>query len=515
MLVRMSGDIFVADAKFSERDPLKEAGFEWRPDHKCWATRNPLIASRLRPYADSEAKTKIDRSLITVKPWTGRLPHPHHLTPRPFQLKAAEFALSRNYSYIAADPGLGKTIIEAIIINALMHQKGWSPVVIVNQPGLCLNTEAELDKWCFAAATIKVFNPIKPMVFSDILTPVLIVPDTRLEDKTLQSYIEQLTALGSATLFVDEAQRFNNEESKRSQALFRLAQNFDKIIFMSGTPIRNDRPIELWPILSRFAGESIRFRTKGQYGTRYCNLRFDQWGHADYSGCDNFEELVDSIKKKFMLRLKKADVLPELPPKTEEIVFLSDGETPIEITEYEKKHLKALSPTDCMRPKITTSPHISTYRRLLGRAKVPAALKYIREVLKEGDEALLIFTEHKETAQALLEALYEDYNPFLVTGDTPAKLKQHSVEMFQRHAELRVFIGNTQACGLGFTLTKATRVIHVEPSWVPADSDQASDRAHRIGQTEPVFVQYLVFRNSLDRAVIETAIRKREEINKL
>lgn len=514
MLVRMSGDVFVADAKFSEKDLLKEAGFEWRPDHKRWATRNPLIASRLRPYADSEAKTKIDRSLITVRPWTGRLPHPHHLTPRPFQLKAAEFALSRNYSYIAADPGLGKTIIEALIINTIVQNKGWSPVVVINQPGLCLNTEAELDKWCFAAASIKLFDPVKPITFSDILTPVLIVPDTRLEDKTLQSYIERLTALGSATLFVDEAQRFNNGESKRTRALFKIAENFDKIVFMSGTPMRN-RPIELFPIVSRFAGEAIQFRNFHQYGHRYCDGKVDRFGHTDYSGASNTEELYARIKEKFMLRLRKKDVLPELPPKTEEIVFLSDGETPTAVTDYERKHLKALSPTDCMRPKITRSPHVSTYRRLLGRAKLPAALKYIRSVLKEGDEALLIFTEHKETAQALFEELYDDYNPFLVTGDTPAKRKQQSVEMFQKITKARVFIGNTQACGLGFTLTKATRVLHVEASWVPADSDQASDRAHRIGQTEPVFVQYLVFRNSLDRAVIETAIRKREEINKL
>jgi SNF2 family DNA or RNA helicase len=71
-------------------------------------------------------------------------------------------------------------------------------------------------------------------------------------------------------------------------------------------------------------------------------------------------------------------------------------------------------------------------------------------------------------------------------------------------------IGNYKAMGVGFTLTRATRVIFVEYSWNPAENEQAADRAHRIGQTETVFVQYMVYKDSVDKKVIERILKKRE-----
>lgn len=511
MKLTFSGSHFIAQGSFADKDRLKFLGFEWRPDFKAWVTENPKVAARLRDCADSEAKTKIEQSLIELSPWTGCIPYPKGLTPKPFQLKAAKWALERNRSYLALEQGLGKGIVEVLIMNAMKKH----PVVILNQPGLCLNTEAEIQKWC-------TWKDVSPVVYGrddncKQPTEVLIVPDSLIGDPLgahdkLRQTIHRMTAMGGATLFIDEAQRFNNANSQRSKALYQLAEQFDKVVFMSGTPMRNDRPIELYGILSRFAGETIGFMNESQYSFKYCAAYFDNFGRLKADGCSNEDELFSKVKEKFMHRVMKRDVLPELPPKTEEIVFIGES-APKAVTAFERTNLRVFGGSDTIRERITKSPHIATYRRMLGEAKADLAAKYIEEVLDSGDETLLVFAEHKKVVERL-QYLLGKYAPLVVTGETSKKDKQWTVNHFQGGAS-RLFIGNTQACGVGFTLTRATRVIHVEPSWVPSDSDQASDRAHRIGQTEKVFVQYLVYRNSLDRNVVETQMRKRNTLRKL
>lgn len=495
-------ETFLAHAAFSDREVLKKAGFLWYPEHKHWATDSPQVAARLRVHCDSNAKTKIDRSLIRVAPWSGRIPCPKGLWPKKFQTLAAHYALSRNRSYLALDPGLGKTIIEALIINAL---DPLTPIIVINPPGLCLNTERELLKWCP--------DRVRGESGEFWLNKIWIYPDSMIADPLgkHQGLIDQMTALGDAVLFVDEAQRFSNPESKRTQALFRIAERFEKIIFMSGTPMRK-RPIELWPILSRFAGETIGFMSHGQYGFSYCAAYFDDFGHLNTEGHCNTPALFDRIKEKFMLRIKKENVLPELPPKTREIVFLDEGTTPIKVTAYEREHLKKLSPKDCLRFKITQSPALATYRRLLGRFKLKASLSFIRDILDGGDEYLLVLAEHREVIEGLEKGLAE-WKPIVITGKQSKEEKQNRVNAFQAK-QSRLVIANTLVM-VGYTLTQATRVIEVEAPWVPADSDQATDRAHRIGQKHPVFVQTLVFKNSLDARILNSQMAAREVADEL
>ncbi len=97
----------------------------------------------------------------------------------------------------------------------------------------------------------------------------------------------------------------------------------------------------------------------------------------------------------------------------------------------------------------------------------------------------------------------------MITGDVLKAKRQPLVDEFQKNPKRRLLIGNIEACGLGFTLTKATRVLFVEFSWVDGQNGQASDRAHRIGQNQSVLVQYVVLKDSFDRQRMETLLRKR------
>ncbi len=158
--------------------------------------------------------------------------------------------------------------------------------------------------------------------------------------------------------------------------------------------------------------------------------------------------------------------------------------------------------------------HIVTYRKDLALAKIPFVYPLVKDFLEETDEKLIVFGIHKESLVALASRLNK-YKPILIRGDTPTKERLGLIDMFQRDHDRRLLIGNIQACGTGFNITKAKRIMFIENSWVPGENAQAIARAYRIGQTEQVLVQHLVFKNSIDRIVLETVLKKQDTINHL
>lgn len=467
---------------------MQRAGFYWNAIHKNWVTATLKTAMRLRQYADKTAENELNRALLKYEPWPHRLTYPHGLTPKPFQLEDALFSLARNRSYLALDPGLGKTIIAALIRWALADCNA----AYICPPFLQKTVAYEFDKWCYGI-------------------PISIFPDSKI---TRKEVISELTRLadrrdGSGNvLFIDEAHRFKNESALRTKALFEeIVPSFSRVVFLSGTPMPN-RPIELYSILSSCAPETIDFMDRTTFGKRYCAGYFDGYGW-DFKGASNMAELGRRVKEKFMRRRKKADVLKELPPKTEELLLLGDNLTP-KVAAIERDVLTKFSPEDLMG-HLAPNDHLTTYRRELGKLKAPIAVKHIKDHLRNTDENLLIFAIHKEVV-AILEHGLKEFKPLVITGKVPTSKRNDLVNLYQSDSTRRLFIGNIDACGVGFTLTKATRVQFVEFAWSPSANDQASDRTHRIGQTDNVLVQYMVFKNSVDRVVLETILRKKQNI---
>lgn len=524
MKVTFTGDVFVCKCAFDTRHLPKEAGFRWSPDHKIWYTPQPGVAARLRQYCDPAAEKELNRKLIAIEPWAGGLVYPPKEVLRGFQIEAATFSLSRNSSYLALDPGLGKAVIACVVANTL-NKKSPTGIVYICPPFLTRNMEVEFKRWADELFVMR--------YTCHDLAQVLIVPDSIITREQTQLDIAKFTAYCrerklSSLLIVDEAHRFKNDEAGRTRALFGhhppgkarlkgMVERFDRVIYLSGTPMPN-RPIELYPVLNASAPETIGFMSKHQYASKYCGAFQNQWGW-DYSGATNVTELASQVIGKFMLRMKKADVLAELPPKTEELVLIGDDLNP-KLAALDKRILENFSPEDLTKGQIAIETkmgddlHLATYRRELGLLKSKEAVKYIKSLLEESEESLLIFGIHTDVIGHLEKEL-ESYLPLVITGQTPMAARHEIVKTFQSDPSRRVFIGNIQAAGTGLTLTKATRVIFVEFSWVPSDNEQASDRAHRIGQKDNVFVQYLVYKNSIDRAVIETVLRKKSITERL
>ncbi len=471
----------------------------------AWVTARHQVAARLREYMDAEAREINDRVMLTISPWTGPLPQPPGLKLKDFQENMALFALARNRSYLAADPGVGKTPVAAVIAAALRL-----PTVYICPPFLTLNVQKELETW-WPTCNVEIHDPKHPLEALAFAPQVLIVADSILGRHDTEHAIKTLLRHNGkpGLLIVDEAHRYKTLGRVRTSSLFGdelpgIGHYFTRHVYLSGTPMPN-RPMELFPVLDACAPQCIHFMDYDRYGRKYCGPRWNGFGW-EFKRASNLKELKAHVVGTFMMRVRKKDVLTELPPKTEEAVLI--GDRPPKAVKLESAILAKHSPEDLMAGRVS-SEHMSSYRKELGLLKVSASAEFVKNILQDTDESVLLFAYHRDVVAGLAEKL-KKYKPIVILGGVKKTDRHEWVTEFQKETGPRLFIGNYLAAGIGLTLTKASRVVFAEFSWVPeADNDQASDRAHRFGQTRPVHVQYLVYRDSIDRTVIEVGLRKR------
>lgn len=520
--------VFLARCSFEERELPRQAGFRWNPTENVWYTESFVVAARLREHATPRAEEKFKADRINVTPWARRLPDQAH-SLMSHQIEALYFALGRDKSYLAMDPGLGKTAVAAVMTTALYDDTaGMFAGVYVTPPFLYRNVVAEFKRW---APHMRLKALTSKTVAGELNDAhVLVLPDTFLQAVWLNYVVQEFLAGAEARLLiVDEAHRFKNDSAKRTQHLLGhgnrtgLHGAFNRKTLMSGTPTPNGRPIELFPVLNALAPETMGWRTKEEFGIHYCAGELTDMGW-NFSGVSNAAELKRQLVAPtgpFMLRQKKA--LLNLPPKTEELFILSDDITGM-VAQYEHSVVAKYKSSEDAIQVMLAQQHaedegsdflpLSTYRRMLGELKAKAVLPYLNYLLEESNESILVYGYHKSTLAILSKGLAA-YQPFVIDGSTPNDDRDSQVREFQSNPSRRLFIGNYLAMGVGFTLTKATRIVFVEFSWVPAENDQASDRPHRIGQTLPVLVQYVVFQGSIDEAMVRSNLAKRDKINQV
>lgn len=495
--VIFTGGEFVAHARASEKPP----GFFWDPVRKIWYTRNLGAAARLRRQMDESARKVIDRYLIRYRPWSGGLPHPKRFTPYDYQKDpAAVFALSRSRSYLGLAPRLGKTVVSALVINALQ-----APAVFITPPFLTRTIESEFRDWLVRPVRLMRLDPKEPALFEP---EVLVVPDSIIHRpevrRELIEFALSARRIGiEPILFTDEAHRYKSPKAIRTKSLLGakgitgIFRAFSRVVFLSGTPMLN-RPLEMYPILSKAAPETIDFMSEVEYGMRYCagrlveetcprcygrhggNCRYcggkGKFEHGyDFSGASRLSELRAKVHGKFMLRIKK---VPGLPAKVEEIAVI--GDRPPKLIEMEAEVLAYYSPTDLIEGTVS-SDHVATYRRELGALKVKPAIDFIRSLLDDGEESILVFAFHREVVERLSEGL-KRFRPLVIQGGISNARRDEIQKLYQTDPSRRLFIGNYVAAGLGLKLSKADRVVMVEYSWTPTENDQASDRANEIGR---------------------------------
>jgi SWI/SNF-related matrix-associated actin-dependent regulator 1 of chromatin subfamily A len=255
--------------------------------------------------------------------------------------------------------------------------------------------------------------------------------------------------------------------------------------------------------------------TQEEYEQYFCEYRDTTYGRQVSKSIN-----LDILKRRtagFFHRRRKADVLKELPPVTVSTVELSgvvDPEIKAEIEIALEAILEGVDTAeDILFALQTNESSLAGIRRLTGLAKASLAADHIKMRLEGGQKKIVVFAHHQDVLKAL-KGLLAKYNPVEISGSVSSADRDTAIELFQDpHSKARVFLGQIQAAGTAITLTQANWVVFAESDWVPANNLQALSRCHRIGQSEPVFVEFMALPGSVDLQIQRAIARKSADID--
>ncbi|WP_395788235.1 DEAD/DEAH box helicase [Aquimonas sp.] len=411
---------------------------------------------------------------------------------------------------LADDMGLGKTV-QALAV--LLARAGEGPALVVAPTSLVGNWRGEATRFA-PSLNIRVYGDgDREAALSELAAGDVVVVSYGL----LVSNIDAFAELEFASLVLDEAQAFKNAATQRAQAVRRLKAGFR--MACTGTPLENHLG-ELWSLFRvlnpGLLGSEESFRTRF-----LLPLERDPRGPQ--------REILRRLIAPFLLRRTKSEVLSELPARTEIVQSIepSPGEAQL-LAALRKQALERLSaeamPGESKRFQILAEltrlrraachPNLVAPELKLTSAKLEQLVELVTELIDNRHRALVFsqFTDYLAIVRARFEAEGIAYR--YLDGSTPSNKREAEVAAFQR-GEGDVFLLSLKAGGVGLNLTAADYVIHLDPWWNPAVEQQATDRAHRIGQTRPVTVYKLVLAGSIEQQILDMHGAKRELIDQV
>jgi SWI/SNF-related matrix-associated actin-dependent regulator 1 of chromatin subfamily A len=432
----------------------------------------------------------------------------------PFQLEGVSFIEGKKGRALVGDEmGLGKTA-QALAWLQLHPDK--RPAVVVCPASLKGLWRSEIKKWTGSQdihiVSGRYNNKKLPkadiyIINYDIIAEMLPDDGRKIKYKFRTDIMERAPQV----VVVDECHHMKNAKAQRTKALKYLTGRIPHRIALSGTPIVN-KPIEYFNALNFVAPK--RFGSFWQFAQRYCGAKSNGFGW-DFTGATNTYELHELLTRTIMIRRTKAEVLPELPPKTRTIVPLPlsnkkdyFGSVKELCYSFENEEWKVKGNA------VNMLAEIERLKQLAVVGKIDSAVAWVEEYLEEQDK-LVVFTTHQKTVDVLAGALKE-HKPLIVDGRTSVSKRNGIVERFQTRNEHRVFIGNLKAAGTGLTLTAASATCFVELGWTPGEHDQAEDRVHRIGQgADSVMAYYLVAEGTIEEDIASLIDEKRKVLKQV
>ena len=411
---------------------------------------------------------------------------------------------------LADDMGLGKTVQVLAYLQSQQEQaqvKNEASLLVVPK-SLITNWQRESEKFTPTLKFLEYMGNFRnkdTAIFNEY-DVVLTTYGTMLRD------IEILRGYHFHHVILDESQAIKNPLAKSAKAA-RLLHAEHRIV-MTGTPVENNT-FELW---SQFA-----FLNPGLLGN------MDYFKHAfanpiESGGDEKAMTMLKSLVYPFILRRTKEQVAPELPPRTERIVY-TDMDTAqkklyTQTREKYRAELLGLIESEGMndaRFKILEGllrlRQIAIHPALVDKNYKGEAPKF--EILLETLETLqaenhkaLIFSQFVETLKLVKKELDARKIKYIYL-DGQTQNRQSKVDEFQTNDAVSFFLISLKAGGVGLNLTAAEYVIHLDPWWNPAVEMQASDRAHRIGQTKPVFIYKIIARDTVEEKILQLQEKKR------
>lgn len=355
--------------------------------------------------------------------------------------------------------------------------------------------------------------------------------------------LEMLEFMNFGTAIIDEAHYIKSSKSIRSKAVVELVSGrIDNVFLLTGTPILN-RPEELYMLLKAIShplGNNWH-----SYVMRYCGAYWRETGRKkfnkltgqyeplrflDVSGATNLQELHKELSKVYLRRTK--DVLGDkLPSK---II----ANIPVELSAQHRRlyngawdsYMDYLDNNPIIFSDLTEEERqekidniimtkhlveLQKLKQVVSTAKISKVVEDVEQYI-ENDEKIIIFTQYTASLEELKKQLDKlSIKSVVLHGSTSQEDRQKAIDSFQHDSEVKVFIGNLRAAGVGITLTAASTVMFLDMEFTPALHQQAEDRAHRIGQSRQVNVYYYIAKNTIEEHIVELLDRKNKIIKSI
>ncbi|MBQ7642135.1 MAG: SNF2 helicase associated domain-containing protein [Acholeplasmatales bacterium] len=404
---------------------------------------------------------------------------------------------------LADDMGLGKTLE---IITLLLSDNLELPSLVVCPKSLIFNWLNEFEKFDGNTKVVclvgnqnerhKIENNIKNEKVIYLIGY-----------NTLSNDLNYLSNVNFNYIILDEAQYIKNVSANKTRSVKQL-DGLHKFA-LTGTPIENNI-IDLWSIfdfiMPNYLDSLDNFKSK-------------------YMASDKYVEKIKIKVSPFILRRKKEDVLKDLPPKIERII--SVDMTNMQRKLYDAYKLEANNAMENGNGAFEMLPYITRLRQICidpstylenyegGSGKTSEVLDIIDEYISNGHR-ILIFSSFVQALKIIEYNLYnKNIKYYKITGETDSKERLDLVDSFNKNDTIKVFLISLKAGGTGLNLVGADTVIHLDPWWNVSAENQATDRAHRIGQTKTVEVIKIVCDESIEQRVIELQNIKKDLVDRV
>ncbi|MBQ3422011.1 MAG: DEAD/DEAH box helicase, partial [Romboutsia sp.] len=325
---------------------------------------------------------------------------------------------------------------------------------------------------------------------------------------SLRNDLEMYEKLSFEYCIIDEAQNIKNPTALSTDAVKSI--NAKSRFALMGTPIENNL-LELWSIFDFIMP-----------GYLYSLTKFNSVFIKDESHIENLKRMI----RPFILRRTKKQVIKELPDKIEKqfLVELNKEQKKI-YGVYIEDIQKKLKEKKNIKDKITVFSYLTKLRQLCldpsvvldeynGKsAKTDACIEIIKEYIEDNNK-ILVFSQFTRVLKKIGESLSKNkIGYYYLDGQTKALDRIKLVDEFNEGNEKKVFLISLKAGGTGLNLTSANTVIHFDPWWNPSVEDQASDRAHRLGQKNVVEVIKLIAKGTIEEKIVQLQENKKELID--
>lgn len=408
---------------------------------------------------------------------------------------------------LADDMGLGKTL-QMIVYLEKMKELG-QPSLVITPASLLLNWQDEMNKFSPDLKVLCIYGskPKRDNLISQISEYDVIITSY----DYIRRDIELYETIYFHTVILDEAQYIKNPKTRSALSVKKL--HSQQRFALTGTPIENSLA-ELWSIFDFLMPHYL-------YHYSYFLEHYERPIVKEHD--EDKQNQLKCMISPFILRRNKKDVLKELPPKIEQTMYMQFSEeeeklylsTLVQVNKQlqEKLDVQQLGRIDILA-MLTRLRQLCQEPRLLYEniqepsSKLKGCMELIHS-LKDNGKKILLFSSFTGVLDMLaLQCQKEHISFYQLDGSTSKEKRKEMVDCFQKD-ETTLFLISLKAGGSGLNLTSAQAVIHYDPWWNMSAQNQATDRAHRIGQSESVQVFSLIMKNSIEEKILDLQKQKK------